>query len=160
MTFCSRNGLPLPQASASTKNPALVVFRLGVGTWSEHLGQAGCFRLPVKLCRPQPRSASLSCPIYGPSAIVARHEQGRVNPDLHRAKNATLLAASPVPFSAMKAKKARNRELPESAKNQNCVLDLRASILGTQKGKHGKKHHKESNDTTAQAAARVASTRA
>jgi len=30
------------------------VFRPCFGTSSEHLGQAGCFRLPVKACRPQP----------------------------------------------------------------------------------------------------------
>ena len=35
-------------------DPALVVFRLCFGTSLEHWGQAGCFRLPVKACRPQP----------------------------------------------------------------------------------------------------------
>jgi hypothetical protein len=34
-------------------DPALVVFRPCFGTSSEHLGQAGCFRLPIKACRPQ-----------------------------------------------------------------------------------------------------------
>ena len=30
------------------------MFRPCFGTSSEHMGQAGCFRLPVKACRPQP----------------------------------------------------------------------------------------------------------
>ncbi len=46
--------LLLTQIKPQTKNPALVVFRLCLRTSSEHLGQAGCFRLPAKACRPQP----------------------------------------------------------------------------------------------------------
>ena len=43
----------VPRGSTK-KDPALVVFRLCFGTSSEHLEQAGCFRLPLTACRPQP----------------------------------------------------------------------------------------------------------
>ena len=51
----------------TNKNPTLVVFRLCFGTSSEHLGQAGCFRLPVKACRPQP-------PLGVPDSFNSRFE--------------------------------------------------------------------------------------
>jgi hypothetical protein len=42
------------QRGSTKKDPALVVFRLCFGTSSEHWEQAGCFRLPLTACRPQP----------------------------------------------------------------------------------------------------------
>ena len=44
------------------------MFRPCFGTSSEHLGQAGCFRLPVKACRPQP-------PLCVPESFNLRFER-------------------------------------------------------------------------------------
>jgi len=78
------------------------------GTRSEHLGQAGCFRLPVKACRLQPTLyVPDSSTFYGSSASVAGHEQGRVNSHSRLAKNAAIPDAASVPVTGIKKRQGR-----------------------------------------------------
>ena len=83
---------------ADSKNPARVVFRLCFRTSSEHLGQAGCFRLPVKACRPQPLLCVPESFNLRSEFSVARHEQGRVKSNSSLAKNATVLPQHPCQY--------------------------------------------------------------
>ena len=98
----SRRATGASQRQARTKNPALVVFRLCFGTSLEHLGQAGCFRLPVKACRQQP-------PLCVPESFSLwfkclsrwpRTGQGKFR--LRLGKEHAVFAAASVPVSAMK----------------------------------------------------------
>ena len=113
------------QVDTSTKNPALVVFRLCFGTWSEHLGQAGCFRLPVKSCRPQP-------PLCVPELSNLRSKrycrwprtgQGkfRFTPGKERDSLGRITRAS---IGNRKRKNGRKGE----RQNENYLLDLRVPI--------------------------------
>ena len=98
---------------ADNKNPARVVFRLCFGTSSEHLGQAGCFRLPVKACRPQP-------PLCVPESFNLRFEcssrwprtgQGKFK--FMPGKERSYLTAPFVPISGIiKVRQARNGPRP------------------------------------------------
>jgi hypothetical protein len=81
------------------------VFRLCFGTSSEHLGQAGCFRLPIKACRPQP---SLCVPesFNSRSKFSSRSPRtGQGKFKFKPGKERDCFAAASVPVSGIKPRK-------------------------------------------------------